>query len=470
MRSQNVSEDNLSSRFPLSSNSYCGVRRKKGSDVDAKSAEIEKLKIGIRDAQEENLKLQAVISDLTQVNKRWQKYNSDRQMYVQKLLNTIQDQQEQLNKMGEQRAFSSTEGEQDSVSSNRNHEHELARLQETEMILKEKIQVLEFQVKANRDDWEAELNEKKQVLKEKADIEGKVNVLMDELQELKQSILQKQRNERRNICDICRHCMSNELPQPVNSRLFRTAVHLPCSSQNWRGGMSEGACCNLETDGIEKTANNSDFLLATRTSYFGGGGAIKRSNSGAAAAEAEGDYDSGLPRAESVDSNDATDVWNIGERWTRPTNVVTEAAPSYSRASTVPLVSSPVIHVTPSNSNSSVTLIDSVPEAYCVKYISRAPDSPSVCSVVQIPVTKSNSAPENKSWSSCRSSTDSFDPLSDSASCAGSAIVDSPTSSERAPESSSSRQNIICPVCQSAFSPDNNLKFLDHFEVCQRNV
>lgn len=39
-------------------------------------------------------------SQVTEVNKRWQRYNNDRQMYVQRLLSTIQEQQEQINKIG----------------------------------------------------------------------------------------------------------------------------------------------------------------------------------------------------------------------------------------------------------------------------------------------------------------------------------------------------------------------------------
>jgi len=46
---------------------------------------------------------------VTEVNKRWQKYNNDRQMYVQRLLSTIQDQQEQMNKIVETRAFPSVQ-------------------------------------------------------------------------------------------------------------------------------------------------------------------------------------------------------------------------------------------------------------------------------------------------------------------------------------------------------------------------
>jgi hypothetical protein len=47
----------------------------------------------------------SILVQVTEVNKRWQKYNNDRQMYVQRLLSTIQDQQEQMNKIVETRAF-----------------------------------------------------------------------------------------------------------------------------------------------------------------------------------------------------------------------------------------------------------------------------------------------------------------------------------------------------------------------------
>lgn len=40
---------------------------------------------------EENIRLRQILKDVTEVNKRWQKYNQDRQDYVQKLLSTIQE-------------------------------------------------------------------------------------------------------------------------------------------------------------------------------------------------------------------------------------------------------------------------------------------------------------------------------------------------------------------------------------------
>lgn len=48
--------------------------------------------------------------------------------------------------------------------------------------LTEKVSILEFQVKAHRDDWEAELNEKKQVLRDKEAAEQRVVELMRELE------------------------------------------------------------------------------------------------------------------------------------------------------------------------------------------------------------------------------------------------------------------------------------------------
>jgi hypothetical protein len=52
---------------------------------------------------------QLILVQVTEVNKRWQKYNNDRQMYVQRLLSTIQDQQEQMNKIVETRTVPSVQ-------------------------------------------------------------------------------------------------------------------------------------------------------------------------------------------------------------------------------------------------------------------------------------------------------------------------------------------------------------------------
>lgn len=64
-------------------------------------------------------------------------------------------------------------------------ESSLDRLKSVEQKLKERVEVLEFQVKAHRDDWEAELNEKKQALQDKESAERRATDLLAELQSLK---------------------------------------------------------------------------------------------------------------------------------------------------------------------------------------------------------------------------------------------------------------------------------------------
>lgn len=61
-------------------------------------------------------------------------------------------------------------------------EDEVERLRGVEQKLKEKVSILEFQVKAHRDDWEAELNEKKEALKDKEAVELKLAELLAEMQ------------------------------------------------------------------------------------------------------------------------------------------------------------------------------------------------------------------------------------------------------------------------------------------------
>nr|CAD7443366.1 unnamed protein product [Timema bartmani] len=83
------------------------------SDVHAPMfvhGECDELKKSLRAIQEENYKLQAVITDVTEVNKRWQKYNNDRQMYVQRLLSTIQEQQDYINKTVSENIFPYKQG------------------------------------------------------------------------------------------------------------------------------------------------------------------------------------------------------------------------------------------------------------------------------------------------------------------------------------------------------------------------
>jgi hypothetical protein len=63
------------------------------------------------------------------------------------------------------------------------------RLERLEQEHQEHVEVLEFQVKAHRDDWEAERSEKQQALQEKAAMELQVKELKKDLRSLKLKVL-----------------------------------------------------------------------------------------------------------------------------------------------------------------------------------------------------------------------------------------------------------------------------------------
>ncbi|KAL1122840.1 hypothetical protein AAG570_003166 [Ranatra chinensis] len=103
-------------------------------------------------------------------------------MYVQKLLNTIQDQQVQINNMGEEKAFPSKQTEEPSDVCTR--KDCLAARDEVKR-LTENVQLLEFQVKAHKDDWEAERNEKREVIKHRDDTKAQLVETVRELHALR---------------------------------------------------------------------------------------------------------------------------------------------------------------------------------------------------------------------------------------------------------------------------------------------
>lgn len=458
----------------------------------------EELRNKLRHLQEENVKLQTVISELTQVNKRWQKYNSDRQIYVQKLLNTIQDQQEQLNKMGEHCAFQNNEDQESTTPDNKNSitEHEISRLKEVERRLKEKIEVLEFQVKANRDDWEAEHSEKKQAIKEKEEIEQRVNLLMSELQELKQSVIEKRLPK--DYLMLCHSCQSrfpadNETANdyPVHSKLYRTAVHLPFSSQqrkdksSLRASSSANSLNNeLAVDGNEENEKNQasccDSVISVEEKLI-------NSNSTDDNKKTEDDGSDSVCSFKSNfdgDTRNISNIWNIGHSPTvSESSVKQEIGASYSRASTVPLINSPIHKeiITPSNtsSTSSIALTTGSLQEEPIQYQFSTNGGATVTSFMQIPIVKSSSAPDSKSESSTKSfrpSLDSFNLASPSAPIAfiGNAKGFTGTSKniyERCTEEgveTRTRENIICPNCNTVFPPKMHIEFLDHFDSCQR--
>lgn len=218
--------------------------------------ELDEVKKDLRNAREENLKLQAVITDVTEVNKRWQKYNNDRQMYVDKLLSTIQNQQEQMNTNIEKRLQMSKEGD-DCIDLTRQLRTENAKLRDEvgqlkrrmesmEREHKEHVEVLEIQVKANKDDWEAEKREKELARQEKEKLEKLAEELQEEINllKLKYSCHHSTMGQRRpSSCGSAgchfiygedgreSHCSSHIMICRKNSfPAHRTSMHVPCAS------------------------------------------------------------------------------------------------------------------------------------------------------------------------------------------------------------------------------------------------
>lgn len=437
--------------------------------TDIHLAENEELKRKYQNIQEENMKLQAVITDLTQVNKRWQKYNNDRQMYVQKLLNTIQDQQEQLNQISEVRAFSKSQAYSDSSYSSSSTSGELAesaldRLKSVEQKLKERVELLEFQVKAHRDDWEAELNEKRQALQDKEAAERRATDLLTELQSLKKTHLESlERRKTTVICHCCGQPCSN-VEQPLQNRLYRTALHLPYPSG--RTAVSESD--DIVVDGSENANNNSNSrngellinitedpkLLQLEENKLINMVDTTSNNS-------RSPYGSHQSSSSSI-----KDLWDIQQ----PGASKLENEISYSRSSTVPLVQSPGVQTTASGT----TLHDET--AVSMSY-NKTNGQPTVTSSVRIPITKSSSAPVRKTNRPSvrdvpRMSLDSIKfsaaspPITLINTAAAPATGRDATSDFDGIETLTS-DDVICPGCGTVFPPKLHLKFLDHFESCQ---
>uniref|UniRef100_A0A1B6DIQ2 Uncharacterized protein n=2 Tax=Clastoptera arizonana TaxID=38151 RepID=A0A1B6DIQ2_9HEMI len=404
--------------------------------------EMGDLKKKIQSVQEENLKLQAVITDLTQVNKRWQNYNNDRQIYVQKLLNTIQDQQAQINEISE-RTLGSQKEDSCSNASMSSCEGNLETLKNTEQKLKERVELLEFQVKAHRDDWEAELNEKKQALQDKEKAEKKVMELLAELTTLKNTLSSDVEVKRSQF--TCRYCGLSCQKEyfPAYSQVFRTAVHLPYSVNSSR----ERTVYILEDAiGFEevntKTVPDSDNSIDSSSN-------LNNLNS----------------HQKPCSDSRQCDLWQIDEPG--PSNQGHDS--SYSRSSTVPLVNHHTIqssclskNVTPVNSDQSLN--EEVPLKY-------KQGLSTVTSFVQIPISKSLSAPEKNGDRFLLEPRKSVDSIKFSSVTPPLTLInhfESKDHDSMLEGTETQTMDIIkCPSCTATFPPKMHLKFLDHFESCQ---
>ncbi|XP_069697901.1 uncharacterized protein [Periplaneta americana] len=496
--------------------------------------EVDELKKNFRAVQEENYKLQAVITDVTEVNKRWQKYNNDRQMYVQRLLSTIQDQQEQMNKIVETRTFPSLQ----QIVPGENHKNieavhaenaklkeDIAKLQKRieklEQEHREHVELLEFQVKANKDDWEAERSEKQQALQEKSALELRIKELQKENRSLKLKLKEERSHKPHNHCVHCcgvyvcetGHCSAGAVGKHChrdNPKTYRTSVHLPCASGHL---LSRGTTLyfgdDLTTDGDEAHADEVDKPVMTLDTLRSRSSSLDCSPPPLSPLEP-------VHQTESDGNNNFANrgggtLHETAETTDRPLglNISTEdnSGHEYRRS---------VLHISPTSSGSNLTTedlaVDSSASGVTIGFSSGG--LASVTSFSQRPVVKSSSLPISEKIN--------FDGDSDMKATMSGLSLDSGWASVVGPPptndffkdnfqekkafkmlssknltksegnvtttnvrkasvpwkakyfeegvATQTREDVICPGCGQVFPPSLHLKFLDHFEICQKNV
>ncbi|KAL0270306.1 UNVERIFIED_CONTAM: hypothetical protein PYX00_007768 [Menopon gallinae] len=207
-------------------------RRLSGTFVEAGKSDPEWLKLNELKMEneallQENSKLQSIIQDVTAVNKRWQKYNNERRLYVQKLLSTIQDLQEQINLISEKSAFRSSRQEDQKIL--------YEDVEKLKREYQEHVAMLEMQVKSHKDDWDAERKEKQKMVHEKEDLERKVQELLREVKFLKNVVVE-EKKRKLSFCPSCKSTIDEAAVFPRNeyfptvSKNFRPAAHMPHKS------------------------------------------------------------------------------------------------------------------------------------------------------------------------------------------------------------------------------------------------
>ncbi|XP_063885375.1 mucin-2-like [Scylla paramamosain] len=147
--------------------------------------------------KEENKKLKVALKEATEVNGQWRQYHEQRQQYVQRLLTTLHELQHP-------RAAAHSPRQQLEVDQG-GPEGEARRLQEALTRLQadhdEHVTLLEMQVRAHRDDWEAERSEKQATQTALGEAQARTALLLQELQLLQAKLADSE--SKRGLCWRC---------------------------------------------------------------------------------------------------------------------------------------------------------------------------------------------------------------------------------------------------------------------------
>ncbi|KAK4324323.1 hypothetical protein Pmani_005039 [Petrolisthes manimaculis] len=148
--------------------------------------------------REENKRLKVALKEAADVNSEWREYHQQRQQYIHRLVNTIHELQHPRSPAQSPRQLEvdgSGGGGEDEV---RRLRGAVARLQADH---DEHVTLLEMQVRAHRDDWEAERSEKQATQTALAEAQARTALLLQELQLTQAKLADSE--SKRGVCWRC---------------------------------------------------------------------------------------------------------------------------------------------------------------------------------------------------------------------------------------------------------------------------
>ncbi|XP_073998415.1 uncharacterized protein isoform X3 [Rhodnius prolixus] len=423
-----------------------GLKIPTDSDIaETRVADYEEMKRKLRNCQDEIYKLQAANSDLTQVNKRWHKYNSDMQIFIDKLQSTIRDQQEQINNIGEEQSYLHKREENNSTDCDR---PKCRKLREEVMKLREEVEHLKFQVRAHKDDWEAEKLEKQEALNERDALQSRLNDVLRDICNLNRS--QNDESMRRSQgCPCCKQWARSNVDYTVNSAGFHQTV--VCSSS--RQSPNHQGRYFFTDENIECDSSRQSTKLNCQNITEG--------------------EEKIRQRKLSTTSDDRTLLLEdtacslrAREESYSTTTTLPSSSITHSRADS-PIQQPPWQTTQPdSRQQQSTTLAMGI----------KTGNGATLTSYVRLPVVKSYSAPEGSlaGPSNVRLNSISLSVVPGNASniaatsAAATVLQSHPPRSLPSLINQANNDEIACPHCQEIFTSGSHIDFLDHYEQCKK--
>lgn len=156
----------------------------------------------------ENTQLKAALEEAGRLNAQWRTYHQERQGHVDRLLATIHSLQQRPSSSSPPSAPSKTS---DSSTAAPAEAEEVQRLKDALTRAKaehqEHVTLLQMQVRAHRDDWEAESAEKRLERMAKEQAEARTALLLQEVHHLQQKL-----SEAEGVWSVCSRCGATPYP------------------------------------------------------------------------------------------------------------------------------------------------------------------------------------------------------------------------------------------------------------------